>query len=1040
MRSIKGWFHGLRRKGIRQGRCAESVSLGLELLEGRWLLSALPGGVLSGWAIGGDAFDDARTVAVDPQGNLLVGGTSFSAGWPSGGFDTTWGGEGDAYVAKFSPDGQHLWSTYLGGDADDGIAAMVVDEDGFIYVAGWTRCAGWVAGGYDTSYGGAGDGFLAKLSPGGEYLWATYLGGSNWDAASALCLTSDGRLFVAGTTSSSGWIRKGFDTTYNGGTFDGFAALVSKDGEFLWSTYLGGSGWDYGYAVVADATGLYVAGKTSSSNWVAKGFDLTYAGGNFDGYLVRLSLTGQHVWSTYLGGAGEDAALSVAAEGESVYVAGGTTSPELPFPGIGEPRGDRDGFVAALSKDGQCLWGSRLGGDGPDEVRAVLGVGPPGIMLVGTTASDGWLFGGQQTVRSGETDGFIVRLSPTNGEVLWGSYCGGPEEDIPLAAINAPNGAVVVAGMTYQPTWLPNDPWGFTLGDADGFVATIAVNQPPTVGAVTTDRLMIAAPSILEIQVLEISDGDGAADVAGVAFYQDANHDGLWSENDRLLGQTDQVTSGTAVWDLEISGDAWPIGCHRVFALALDRAGAMSDPAVLDLIVTKQVDLGIVEEVTVTESELAAGVVVYHFIAAHDAFLTLIANSQLPTPLRYTLYTENPLEKPSAMALATGDLTTTNLAAEIASLEASQGYYLLVESTANEASWTMLNLHSYDPVLGRHLFWDTAGDDVFEISWSGQPGQDLAARIVINGQEMILPLEHDAGMEFVFSSSFGRDTIIVKDTAADDCLTGWLDRIVFSPGGCDGGSSGAGYRVEEVGFAYVYAYAQMGGMDRARFYDRAATGEETAKIKVKCEPQFHHVKMIAPKRYLRAKFFDSVEVFADGGGDQAVFYDSPGNDEFTGSWKYGRMTGPGYEVTVFGVPFIWAYSQNGGYDRVRFVDSVMKDEFSFKPHKAELFDLVTGGSVYRLVARGFDHTVAEVASTTEEFNKAAVWDTLFSDYVEASGNRVTLSRTTSPAQLLLEVRGFELVKIRPSSGGTDRIAIREPLEIVLTVGEGWGWI
>lgn len=1041
MRSRKRRSCGLRRGGIRQRRPCYGVSLGVEVLEGRWLLSVLPGGVLSGWAIGGDAFDDARAVAVDPEGNLLVAGTSFSAGWPSGGFDTTWGGEGDAYVAKFSSSGQHLWSTYLGGDADDGIAAMVVDEEGFIYVAGWTRCAGWVAGGYDTSYGGAGDGFLAKLSPGGDYLWATYLGGSNWDAVSALCLTSDGKLFVAGTTSSSGWIRKGFDTTYNSGTFDGFAALVSKDGEFLWSTYLGGSGWDYGYAVAADAMGLFVAGKTSSSNWVAGGFDLTYAGGNFDGYLVRLSLAGQHVWSTYLGGTGEDAALSVAVEGEIVYVAGGTTSSELPFPGIGEPGGDRDGFVVALSSAGQCLWGSRLGGAGAEESRAVLSLGPSGIIVVGTTASDGWLFGGQREVRSGEIDGFLVGLSPASGEILWGSYFGGPQGDIPLAGTGASNVTVVVAGMTYQPAWLPNDPWGSSLGDADGFLATISVNQRPAVGGFLADRLMVAAPSVVEVQVVQITDGNGAADVAGVVFYQDSDNDGVWGEDDRLLGQTDQVIDGTATWHLEILGDAWPIGCHRVFALALDRAGTMSDPAVLDLIVIKQVDLGIVEELTVTESELAAGVVVYRFVSTHDAFLTLLANSQLPAPLRYTLYRENPLENPIAMAMATVDLTNNNPIAEIGLLQASEEYYLLIESTAKEASWVMLNLHSYDPVLERHLFWDTRKEDVFEISWTDQPGQDLAARIVINGYVMVLPLGYSAAVEFVFSSTSGLDTMIMKDTVADDTFTGWLDRVVFSLGGSsgswDGGSSPGGCHVEAVGFAYVHAYAQMGGTDRATFYDRSSTGEETAKIKVKCEPQFHHVKMIAPKRYLRAKFFDSVEVFADGVGDQAVFYDSPGNDEFTGSWKYGRMTGPGYDVTVFGTPLIWAYSRNGGYDRVRFVDSVMKDEFSFKPHKAELFDLVTGGSVYHLVARGFDYTVAEVASTTGEFNKAAVWDTLFSDYVEASGNWVTLSRLTSPTQLLLEVRGFELVKIRPSSGGNDRIAIREPLEMVLTVGEGW---
>ena len=1004
------------------------VLLRMESLESRWLLSGLPGDVISGWAFGGNAFDDARAVAVDHQGNLIVAGTSFSAGWPSGGFDTTWGGEGDAYVAKFSPDGQHLWSTYLGGESDDGAAALAVDDEGYVYVAGWTRCSGWVSGGYDTTYGGAGDGFLAKLSPEGDYLWATYLGGSNWDGVSALCLTSDGKLFVAGTTSSSGWIRKGFDTTYNGGAFDGFAALLTTDGEFLWSTYLGGTGWDYGYAVAADETGLYVAGKTSSSNWVAKGFDLTYAGGNFDGYLVRLSATGQHIWSTYLGDSGEDAAVALTTEGGTIYVVGDTTSPNLPFPGIGQSTGGQDGFVVALSSGGQCLWGTRLGGEATDQSRAVLSLGESGILVVGTTESDGWLSGGEHVVRSGTTDGFIVRLSQTSGEILWGSYFGGLLNDVPLAVTPESKATVVVAGMTYQADWLPDDLLGNSLGDADGFVARIRVNQPPAIGALMAERTMVAASSLIQFYLTQIVDHDGAEDLAGVLFYQDANGDGLWDENDRLLGQTDQVVGGMARWTLDLSVGDWPIGRHRVFALALDCAGQLSPPAVLDLTVTKLVDLGIVDEISVTENELSAGVVVFHFVATHDAFLTLSANEDLTSNLAFALYEINPLDSNGLEPLATADLTVMKPTAEIACLEAGRDYYLVVEAAASEASWTMMNLHHYDPLLRRHTFWDSKKDDVFELSWYEDSFQGMAARVMINGREMILPLGENNDGELCFFSTDGLDTMSLEDTAADDYFTAWLDQVILDTGGP---------RVEATRFTYVHAYARNGGMDRATFYDTTSAGDKTAKIKVKSEPQFSHVKMLAPQTSVRAKFFESVEVFADGGGDTAIFYDSPRDDTFMGSLNYGRMTGPGYDVTVWGFPFIWAYSKNGGYDRVRFVDSVMKDEFSFKPHKSELFDQVSGGSIYHIVARGFDHILAEVTTATGQRNKAAVWDTLFSDDIEASGNRLTLSRTTSHTEQLLEIRGFEFVKIRSSTGGDDRITIRQPLEMELTIGEGW---
>lgn len=1041
--STYGTSRTTRRKGRRSVRSHVTSLRGPEPLESRWLLSGyspggLPGEVFSGWALGGNAFDDARAVAVDTQQRLIVAGTTFSAGWTSGGFDTSWGGEGDAYIAKFSSDGEHLWSTYLGGSYDDGVAALVVDQDGFIYVAGWTRSSGWVSGGYDTSYGGAGDCFVAKLSPEGNYLWATYLGGSNWDAASALCLTGDGRLFVAGTTSSSGWIRKGFDTTYNGGTFDAFAALISPDGEFLWSTYLGGTGWDYGYAVAATDDGLFVAGKTSSSNWVSKGFDLTYAGGNFDGYLVRLSVTGQHVWSTYLGGTGEEAAVSLASGNDVLYVVGDTTSTDLPFPGIQESRGSRDGFAVAVSTDGECLWGTRLGGTDIDQATAILDGGSGSVVVAGTTTSDHWLADGSGNARCGEADGFVVRLCPTNGEILWGRYLGGPQNDTPLTLTRGPGDTVCVAGMTYSVDWLPNDPWGDPLGDADAFVATIWVNQPPEVGALSVDRQMINAPSIVDFCVSGITDADGSEDVQGVLFYHDVNGDGLLDDGDRLLGQTDQLIDGTATWRLEITAEAWPIGHHRVFALAYDRTGQVSHPVSVDLVVTKLVDLGQLDCVQMTEDEWATGVVVYRLIATHDAFLSLLGNADLPAELSFTLYDVNPLEDPDAILIDQAVLNANSRAAEMVSLRSGEDYYLVVESPANESTWAMMNLHGCESSSGNHIFWDTKSDDIFELSWNPDSAQKLVARAVINGNELSLSLAENPEPHIIFYSVFGSDTMMIEDTSADDTFTGWLDRTVFVVGDPEGESSpNGGACVEAVGFEQVHMYGRRGGFDTATLYDRTSTGEVAAKMKLKCEPHLNHVKTIARQGLVRVKFFEKVEVFADGAGDQAVFYDSSGDDFFTTTLSFSQMTGPGYDVIAHGFPFVRAYSTNGGTDRVHFVDSIMKDEFAFKPHKSELFDQVTGGTIYHIIARAFERVLAEAAIGTGGRDKAAIWDTVFSDDVQAFGERLTLTRMTPRPELLLEIQGFEFVKVRPSSGGEDRVSVLLPLEMELIIGEGW---
>ncbi len=120
-------------------------------------------------------------------------------------------------MAKLSPSGAHLWSTYLGGSDYDAGWGIAVDSAGNVLVTGNTRSSGWVSGGFDTSHNGPYDAFVAKLSPSGAHLWSTYLGGSNQDSGYGIAVDSAGNVLVAGYTESSGWVSGGFDTSYNGG-------------------------------------------------------------------------------------------------------------------------------------------------------------------------------------------------------------------------------------------------------------------------------------------------------------------------------------------------------------------------------------------------------------------------------------------------------------------------------------------------------------------------------------------------------------------------------------------------------------------------------------------------------------------------------------------------------------------------------------------------------------------------------------------------------------------------------------------------------
>jgi hypothetical protein len=133
--------------------------------------------------LGGGSGDYARGIATDALGNTLVTGRTWflESGWVSGGFDTIHDGNWDAYVAKLSVTGDHLWSSYLGGTSHDDGQGIAVDATGNALVTGFTDSDGWVSGGFDTSHNGSFDAFVAKLSSEGGHLWSTYLGGGNDD-------------------------------------------------------------------------------------------------------------------------------------------------------------------------------------------------------------------------------------------------------------------------------------------------------------------------------------------------------------------------------------------------------------------------------------------------------------------------------------------------------------------------------------------------------------------------------------------------------------------------------------------------------------------------------------------------------------------------------------------------------------------------------------------------------------------------------------------------------------------------------------------
>lgn len=223
------------------------------------------------------------------------------------------------------------FSTYLGGAADDIGAGIAVDTANAICIAGYTNSGDFpTLGAYDATGNGDYDVFVTKLSPNGQSLvYSTYIGGTGDDRASAIAALPSGEVIVTGYTSSSDYpTQNPYDNSANG-LQDALVTRLSATGNSLvYSSYIGGAGDDRAYGVAIDATGrVYIAGETSSSDFpVPNGFDNT-ANGSFDGFAARLSSSGASLeYGTYLGGSNDDGAFGVAVDNASVAYLAGYTA------------------------------------------------------------------------------------------------------------------------------------------------------------------------------------------------------------------------------------------------------------------------------------------------------------------------------------------------------------------------------------------------------------------------------------------------------------------------------------------------------------------------------------------------------------------------------------------------------------------------------------------------------------------------------------------------------------------------------------------
>lgn len=426
--------------------------------------------------LGGNGNDEGHGIAVDGSGNAYVTGYTVSTHFPTKNpWQSAYSGLRDVFVTKLNSTGSGLvYSTYLGGSGDDTGYGIAIDSAGNAYVIGTTDSANFpTAYAYQTALGGTNDAFVAKLNASGSALiYSTYFGGSSFDEARGIAVDGAGNAFVAGWTNSPADfpITMGAFQTAGSGIGDAFVARLnttaSGAASLVYSTYLGGSGSDRGFAVAVDGSlNAYVTGRTFSPDFPTTpgAFQTTFPG-SADVFVAKVNSAGSAlVYGTFLGGSsggGYGTAIAVDSSG-CAYVTGWVSITDFPTMNALQPifGGGIDAFVSRLNPSGSALlYSTYLGGSaqenpgGNDNIGGIAVDGSGNAYVTGFTLSSNFptknpLPG--QSAFHGMTDVFVAKINTSlagAASLVFSTYLGGNDAEEGYGIAVDTSGNVYVTG------------------------------------------------------------------------------------------------------------------------------------------------------------------------------------------------------------------------------------------------------------------------------------------------------------------------------------------------------------------------------------------------------------------------------------------------------------------------------------------------------------------------------------------------------------------------------------------------------------------
>jgi hypothetical protein len=338
---------------------------------------------------------------------LVTGNFSGSVNFGDGLLKSAGGTDG--FIVKLDANGKTLWSKRFGdGDVQEGQSVAVDNADNVLVT-------GYFMGSVDFGDGvilnaTSRDGFVMKVDANGKTLWSKRFGSYMYGASVAA--DGAGNVLLAGSFGDS--ITFGADVLVAEGALDVFVTKLDASGNPLWSKRFGGAaGYHYGANVAVDRVdNVLVVGAFSSSIDFGAGVPLVSMDGN-DGFVAKLDMSGNPLWSKQFGDAGDQAGLGIASDsGGNVLVTGYFTG-AIAFDGSSmASSGKSDAFLAKLDASGSYFLWSKLFGDSDDQAARSVALNSADEVFVTGSFDSTIDFGDGSLISAGAADVFVAKFSP----------------------------------------------------------------------------------------------------------------------------------------------------------------------------------------------------------------------------------------------------------------------------------------------------------------------------------------------------------------------------------------------------------------------------------------------------------------------------------------------------------------------------------------------------------------------------------------------------------------------------------------------------